>query len=223
MRVFILIKKKKLIRKDLCGEAMRLCKLLLKNEHTQTSESYALFALMCFHSARLDTKTNTENEILDLKNQDRSQWYLPLIQLGNIIMHKAVNVTSFSCYHYEAAIAAEHLRATSFEHTNWEKILYWYQCLYKLQPMPTHLLTMAVVCMQKEDYYSAKNYLDKLNPQDFEQRIYLYYGTKADYYNVIDNNKKALFNIDLALETVNNSLEKEYLLKKKTAFHKKKN
>lgn len=204
-----------LVRKELCTEALRLSKMLLTNKLTQLPEAYALTALMCFHSARLETKTNANNELLDLKHQNRSLWYFPLIQLGNSLMNKAVEASEFSCYHYEAAIAAEHLKARRFEDTDWDKILYWYQCLHTLQPMPSHLLTMAVVCLQKQDYTMTKRYLDLLNPADFEQRSYLYYGCLSDYYALTNNNIKAIVNIDLAIAHVSNTLEKEYLEKKK--------
>ncbi len=216
-------KKEILIRKELCGEAIRLTQMLLKNKLTRTPEAYALCALMCFHSARLETKTNAENELLDLKTQDRSKWYFPLMKLGNTMMNKAVvEQNEFSCYHYEAAIAAEHLRARNFEDTNWDKIHYWYQCLNTLQPMPIHVLTMAVVCMQNQKYTIAKTYLDDIKQDDFEQRNYLYYGAKSDYYAATKNINKAIKYIDLALNTVNNQLEREYLLKKKLALDKNK-
>ncbi len=208
-------KKEKLIQKELCGEAMRLSQMLLKNKLTRIPSSYALFALMCFHAARLDTKTNADNELLDLKTQDRSKWHFPLVELGNTMMNKAVEQDKFSSYHYEAAIAAEHVRASSFENTNWDKVLYWYQCLHTIQPMPSHVLTMAVICLQIKDYKTAKKHLDQLQPDNFAQRSYLYYGTLADYYTAINNFKKAITNIDLAIDTVNNNLEKEYLQKKR--------
>jgi RNA polymerase sigma factor (sigma-70 family) len=207
--------KDQLIRKDLCGEALRLCQLLLNHQQTQFPECYALFALMCFHSARLEAKTNVNNEVLDLKQQDRSLWHLPLIQLGNSMMYKAVETKEFSCYHYEAAIAAEHLKAKRFEDTNWNKILQWYKALYTLQPMASHLLTMAVISMQTKDYEIANTYLKQLKPEDLEQRAYLYYAAKADYYAETDNFDEALLQIDLALDAVTNTLEKAYLLKKK--------
>ncbi|MFY7672145.1 RNA polymerase sigma factor [Tenacibaculum sp. MEBiC06402] len=210
--------KEQLVRKELCGEAMRLCKLVIKNKHTSISASYALFALMCFHSARLDAKVTTENEVLDLKNQDRSKWYFPLIQLGNTMMNKAVEKNEFSSYHYEAAIIAEHLKAETFNDTNWEQILFWYESLYELQPMPTHLLTMAVVCLQMNNYVKASFYFDKVNPQDLEQRAYLYYAAKSDYYYQMNDIAKAIEFIDIALEKVTNQLEKEYLERKKSSF-----
>ena len=203
-----------LVRKDLCVEAMRLCQILLKNEHTRTPDAYALLAFMAFHAARLDTKTDAENTLLDLKNQDRSKWHFPYFELGNAMMHKAVETEYFSRYHYEAAIAAEHLKAKRFEDTDWDKILNWYQSLYELHPMASYLLTIAVVYMQKEDYDAAKSYLDQLNADDFKQRAYLYHGAMTDYYSGIHNHREALTHIKYALNEVNNTLEKDYLLKK---------
>lgn len=207
--------KDQLIKKDLCGEAIRLTQILLKKTHTRTSEVYALCALMCFHAARLETKTNAKNELLDLKHQDRQQWHFPLIKLGNTMMNKAVETQNFSSYHYEAAIAAEHLKAPRFENTNWDKLHYWYQCLYKLQPMPNHILNMAVICLQKQDYTMAKIYLGDIKAEDFEQRAYLFYAVKSDYYSKINQLPKALEYIDLAIQTVQNKYEAAYLQNKK--------
>ncbi|MEM9680385.1 MAG: sigma-70 family RNA polymerase sigma factor [Bacteroidota bacterium] len=208
-------KKERLVQQELCTEAMRLCKILLKTEHTRTSATYALFALMCFHSARLDSKTTTENEILDLEHQDRSQWHFPLIELGNTMMYKATEAEIFSSYHYEAAIAAEHLKARHFKDTDWRKIRYWYECLYNIQPMPTHLLTMSVVSLQMQDHETSKRYLDQLSAEDFAHRAYLYYGTLSDYYTATNQKQLALDHIQKALDHVTNTLEKAYLLKKK--------
>ncbi|MFV9550836.1 RNA polymerase sigma factor [Algibacter sp. PT7-4] len=207
--------KKNLVRSDLCGEAMRLCQLVIKHKQMGTPDAYALFALMCFHSSRLNAKINSNNEILDLKQQDRSQWHFPLIKLGNSMMNKAVETDQFSSYHFEAAIAGEHMRSGSFEDTNWDKIRDWYEALYKINPMPSYVLTLAVISIQVEDYSNAKVYFNKLNPEDLQQRIYLYYGAKADYYAATNNFKKAIIFIDKALETVINLSEKEYLQKKK--------
>ena len=213
--------KTQLIRSDLCGEAMRLCQLLLKRVAMRTPEVYALFALMCFHSARLEAKINSENELLDLKNQDRRLWHFPLIELGNSIMNKAVDTDDFSCYHYEAAIAAEHLCAKRFEDTNWDKLLHWYEQLYQLQPMPIHVLTMAVICMQTTNYEKADQLFKQLNPNDFAQRVYLYHAAKADYFFETDHINDALIYINNALKTVNNSLERRFLEKKKAHWIKK--
>ena len=84
-----------------------------------------------------------------------------------------------------------------------------------MQPIPIHILTMAVVCLQSSDFTKAKYYLDQLEASDLEQRSYLYYGTLSDYEFATKNIEKAVENIDLALQTVTNSLEKEHLQKKR--------
>lgn len=208
-------KKELLIRKDLCGEAMRLCKMLLKNTFTRQAKTYALFALMCFHSARLDSKISADNEIIDLKNQDRSKWYFPLIKLGDSAMVRAIETEEYSSYHYEAAIASEHLTARDFTATNWDKILNWYQKLHELQPSPFNLLNQAMVQLQRKDFSEVSALLQQINPKDLEQRAYLYYGTYAEYYLLKGKNEKALESIDVALRLVRNKSEKEFLLKKR--------
>lgn len=208
-------KKEILIRKDLCGEAIRLCKMLLKNQFTQQPSTYALFALMCFHSARLDSKTNVENEMIDLRNQDRRQWHLPLIMLGHQAMTKAVDTNKYTTFHYEAAIAAEHLKAATFEATNWNKILMWYEKLYDYQPSAFTLLNMAIVQLQRGEYAETYKILRTINPADLEQRAYLYYGSYAEYFVLKGDTKKALENINTALQLVRNEAEKQYLIKKK--------
>jgi RNA polymerase sigma-70 factor (ECF subfamily) len=204
-----------LVRKELCAEALRLCTMLIRNTTTNRPIVYALFALICFHSARIDAKTNADDELIDLKTQDRSLWYFPLIKMGDAAMYKAVEDTTFSSYHYEAAIAAEHLKAKTFEDTHWKAILKHYENLYHLQPMPIHLLHMAVVQLQLKDMTACAKLLSKLRPQDLEQRAYLYHGTIAEYYVVIEDFEKAIESIDTAIRLVTNQQEKKYLEKKR--------
>lgn len=211
-------KKDILIRKELCGEAMRLCKMLLKNEYTNHASAYALFALMCFHAARLDSKVNENQELIDLKNQDRSKWHTPLIILGNNAMNKAVETEHFSSYHFEAAIIGEHIHAGSFENTNWDKILNYYQKLQEIQPSPISILNMAIVQLQRNDYDAAYELLLKINPTELEQRTYLFYGSFAEYFIKKGQLKKAVEEIDKALELVRNESERQFLQKKKMSL-----
>lgn len=208
-------RKENLIRKELCGEALRLCKMLLKHSYTQHPNVYALFALMCFHAARLDSKANEMDEVIDLKHQDRSKWYFPLIATGNDAMNKAVACENYSCYHYEAAIAFEHVRAKSFASTDWDQILHWYQQLNALQTTPFLLLNMAMVHLQRKAYDETLALFNQIDPKDLEQRAYLYHGLYAAYLVEIGKKEEALQSLDKALELVQNEAEKAYLLKKK--------
>ena len=212
-------KKNILIRKDLCGEALRLCKLILKKESIRNPKVYALFALFCFHSSRLDSKINLDQEIISIRLQDRSKWHMPLVFLGNDAMNKAVeNEASFSSYHFEAAIASEHLRATSFEQTNWSIILEWYTKLYALQPNDTTLLNMVIVNIQLKEMNEALRLLDSIEVEKLASRQYLYHATKAEYFCKVQNIPQAIIQIDIALETVQNQSERNFLLKKKSSY-----
>jgi RNA polymerase sigma-70 factor (ECF subfamily) len=204
-----------LISKDLCGEALRLCKLLLVKEHFRRGSLYALFALCCFHASRLETKINTANEIVDLQYQDRTQWYKPLIVLGNQAMQKSFEYEERSVYHYEAAIAAEHLKANRFEDTDWPSILDLYQQLYELHPNDHVLLSMATIHLQTNQPEQAKSLLDRISSNNLNQREYLLHGGYAEYYTKTGDTKTALLEFDKAILSCSNDMEKAYLKKKK--------
>ena len=210
---------KGLIRKELCGEALRLCQMLVRQSQTQSPKVYALFALMCFHAARLDSKINEAGEIVDLQHQDRQLWHIPLINLGHNMMYKAVQDNVFSSYHYEAAIAAEHLLARSFADTNWNKIFHWYEQLYTLHHSPITLLNMAMVRLQQQQLEQVTELLEMIDPAELEQRAYLYYGAYAEYFHQNGEVSQAISYLDKALALVKNTSEREYLEKKRDSFH----
>ncbi len=208
-------KKNHLISKDLCGEAIRLCKLLLKKEQFRSGSIYTLFSLMCFHASRLESKINEHNEIVDLEHQDRTKWYKPLINVGNNALLKSTEYKDISKYHYEASIAFEHIKAKTFATTNWKKILHWYKQLNQFYPSASSLLNTAIVKIQLEDYVSAYNILENINIKNLEQRSYLLYGCYSKYHEKTGNIDLAISFLEKSLTIVNNDLEKKYLLKKK--------
>lgn len=205
----------KLIRKDICGEALRLSKILTTNEHTRTPGVYALFALLCFQSSRIDSKIKEDGEIIDLEHQDRSLWFWPLVELGNHAMMRATKTDNRSIYHYEAAIIAEHLKAKSFDQTDWSQIHTYYKLLYDLQPSHINLLNIAYVKLKLGKLEKAHQLLEQIEADKLEQRSYLYYGVLAEYHKLKKEPQKAITYINLALEKVNNKSERKYLEKKR--------
>ena len=204
-----------LISKDLCGEALRLCKLLLNKSQFRSGSLYALFALLCFHSARLESKINAAGEIVDLEHQDRSLWYFPLVELGNDAMNKAMEYPGLTAYHYEASIAAEHLKSKDFLYTNWNLIAEYYDQLYVLQPNASTRLGQAIVTIQLGQWEQAGEILESINLQELGQRAYLWYGTYADLYTRTGNLDQAVQSLEAAIQCTSNTLEKAHLSKKK--------
>ena len=208
-------KKDILVRKELCGEAMRLCKLLIDHPIICNEESQALFALMCFQAARLDSKIDEHNELIDLRFQDRSKYHMPLIVVGNVMMTKATESGRYTYYHYEAAIACEHLSAKVFEDTNWDKIIFWYKKLHEISPSPFNLLNMAIANLELGQPDKAKVFLIQVKPKDLGQRVYLFHGCMAQYFQAIKKYEEALNSYTTAISLVKNISELNYLQNKR--------
>ncbi|MEM6803765.1 MAG: sigma-70 family RNA polymerase sigma factor [Bacteroidota bacterium] len=208
------IKKDILIREDLCEEALRLCKLVLKNPHTAKPKAQALFALLCFHAARLKSKIDENKEIISLRDQDRTLWKGPLIIAGHLAMTQAVETDEFSVYHYEAAIASEHLKAKSYEDTDWDRILLWYERLQKIAPSVFTELNIAVIHIQRGALVEAEKYLALLEAKDLEQRAYLYYATQAELSKYKGERENAIQYLEKAISLCPNQAENRYLTAK---------
>ncbi|MCB0737663.1 MAG: sigma-70 family RNA polymerase sigma factor [Bacteroidetes bacterium] len=207
-----------LVREDLCAEAMRLCKMLLQNEHTRTPSTHALFALMCFNLARLNSKIDHNQQVVSLKHQDRSLWDNQLIQVGHFHMSLAVETNTLTAYHYEAAISAEHASAKTWQQTNWPNILHWYEQLNVVQPSPLIALNRAVIYVELKEFETAKVILESVSVSELEQREYLYHGLWAEYHHKKGDKQKALLAIDKALALVTNQAERVYLEGKKAKY-----
>ena len=123
------------LRKELCLEAMRLNYFLIENESTNKPSVNALMALMCFHSSRLEARTNTMGETILYEAQDRLQWDEALIEKGNCFLIKSAQGQEISKYHLEASIAYWH--STRIENTNkWDSILHLYNRSLQMEYSP---------------------------------------------------------------------------------------
>ncbi|MEL6976091.1 MAG: sigma-70 family RNA polymerase sigma factor [Bacteroidota bacterium] len=208
-------KKDTVIREDLCGEAIRLSNCLLKKKISQTSEAYALHALLCYQSARMKGRITHSGEIIRLKEQNRSVWYYPLVLVGHEAMEKAIDSHVLSHYHIEAAIAAEYVQASTYETTNWDRVLELYGHLYEFDKSCYILLNMAVLHLQKSNYPQAKQLLSDINPNELEGRAYLYYAAIAEFEFASNNTTQGIKNIERAIEMTENTYEKAFLKREK--------
>ncbi|HEY6391127.1 MAG TPA: sigma-70 family RNA polymerase sigma factor, partial [Bryobacteraceae bacterium] len=116
-----------LVRTDLCAEAIRLARLV---SHTST-EATALLALMLLHDSRRDARLDEAGDIVVLEKQDRRLWHREQIADALPLVTDALGP-----YALQAAIAAEHCKATRPEDTDWPEILRLYDLLERLQPSP---------------------------------------------------------------------------------------
>lgn len=207
-----------LIRKDVMEEALLLAHLLTENKYTQLPESYALMALICFHTSRSESRLTAEGEIILLPMQDRSKWDKSLIKKGNEYMNLAAFGDAVSTYHLEAAIAFEHCTAPSFKETNWQQILTYYNLLCHISPSPIAQLNKAVAVMMM---LGAEAALDSLNAIDDKKKLlpfYLYHSLLGELSTRLNNPQKAKQYFETAIELTQSAAEKKMLKEKIVAL-----
>ena len=151
----------KLIREDLCEEAIRLCFLITQHPLTAYPRSKALLALMCFQASRIDARLDDNNNIILLKHQDRGKWNRSLMSRGFELMEESTEPFEVSTYHLEAAIASQHATARTFDQTDWKSIYHLYEMLYQLQPNPVVAMNKAIASAYAIGRQNALNELQK--------------------------------------------------------------
>ena len=130
------------LRKDLCGEAMRLCFLLVETEGLGRADGYSLLALMCFQASRFDARVDGSGGLVLYDQQDSSRWDQELINKGNYFFVQACERGLLSRYHYEAAIAWWHTHPADSQE-KWENVLMLYNRLLVLEYSPIAALNRA--------------------------------------------------------------------------------
>lgn len=213
------IKQDQLIRKDLCAEAMRLCKIVTDHPYCKTEAGYALMALMCYHAARLDSRQSHDRDIILLKDQDRSRWHQPLIMIGNRYFGMASKANKCSIYHIESAIAAQHSRSSSYADTDWQILEKLYGILNEVYPSNMSRLSLAICRKENEKFTGALSLIEALQPSDFYPNPYLYHAVAADIYKAIDRSSLAIEHLQYALENAPTNAEKKLIAKRLSEFN----
>jgi RNA polymerase sigma-70 factor (ECF subfamily) len=134
-------------RGALCDEAIRLGRLLLRLFPAEP-EIMGLTALMLLQHARLKSRFDGDGQVVLLERQDRTVWNGPMIAEGLALIDKAVRHRRPGPYLIQAAIAAVHARALTFEDTDWAEIETLYATLEVLAPSPVVTLNRAAAAMR---------------------------------------------------------------------------
>ncbi len=132
-----------LIRRDLCEEAIWLGRLLCRL-FPGDAETAGLLALMLLHQSRAAARVSADGRPVPLAEQDRSLWDAALVSEGVEVLDVALTRHSPGPYQLQAAIAALHGTAGSFESTDWAQIALLYGSLARLDPSPVVEVNRAV-------------------------------------------------------------------------------
>ncbi len=132
-----------LVRQDLCHEATRLGRTLAELMGDEP-EVLGLLALMELQASRAVARTDAAGDLVLLADQDRARWDRPAIARGLAWLERAGPLDGAGPYQLQAAVAACHARATSWEATDWPRIVQHYDALAVASPSPVIALNRAV-------------------------------------------------------------------------------
>ncbi len=121
----------RLVRGELCSEAIRLGRLLARLMPDE-AEVGGLLALMLLHDARRAARVDEHGRYVGLEDQDRSLWDRGRIREGLRMLERALRLGRPGPYQLQAAIAALHVDAPSFDDTDWAQIAQLYGALARL-------------------------------------------------------------------------------------------
>ncbi|MCR6711936.1 MAG: hypothetical protein NVV57_04215 [Demequina sp.] len=160
---------------DLSREAIRLTRALV-DLLPEELEAQGLLALELLTEARRPARFSADGQIVLLADQDRSKWDGELSREGRGIIADCMVLRRPGPYQLQAAIAAVHSMAPSFDRTAWPQILSLYDELWSQQPTAVVELNRAVVVAEVDGPARALSIVDGLPLE----RYHLWHATRAN-------------------------------------------
>ena len=204
----------RLVRQELCFEAIHLCQLVATRPVGQIPPVHALLALMLLQSSRLNARTDADGNVILLADQNRSLWDREMIHAGLHHLALSAEGDELSEYHLQAGIAARHAVGESYESTDWVGILNDYKALLEITSSPVVLLNHAVAIAMVDGPKAGLNELSKLKDHASLRRYHLLPATFGELYERSGDYQRAAQSYREALLLTSNEAEHRFLQKK---------
>ncbi|MCU1378385.1 MAG: polymerase subunit sigma-24 [Acidimicrobiales bacterium] len=138
-----------LVRAELCDEAIRLARLVVRLLPSH-AEAAGLLALLLLTDARRSARIGPDGRPVSLDDQDRTRWDAAELTEGIVTLDRAALRREPGPFQLQAAIAALHAQAPSFDDTDWEQIALLYAELERIEPSPVVTINRAIAVAQLE-------------------------------------------------------------------------
>lgn len=198
-----------LVRHDLCREALRLGEILLELM-PEEPEVLGLVALMELQASRAAARTDADGNLVLLADQDRSRWDQTRIARGLAYLDRAGVIERVGAYQLQAAIAACHARAASWEATDWRLIVAHYRALARVAPSPVIELNRAVAIGLADGPEAGLSALDQLDASALRD-YHLLPAARADFLRRLGRWAEAAGEYRRALDLADNAREQTFL------------
>ena len=195
-------------RRDLADDAIWLASMIALSLPRQP-EALGLLALLRLQHARRSARFDESGQIMMLRDQDRSRWDVAAIDEGVGLLARASALQRPGRFQLQAAIAACHCEAESWQETDWLQILTLYDRLVMLDPSPVVRLNRAIALAQVEGPKAALSEVDGL--VEPLRGYHLLYATRAELLRSLGRWDQASAADAEALRLTNNVAEQRLL------------
>lgn len=204
----------KLVREDICEEAIRLATLLVQHAAGNQPKTHALLALMLFSAARLPARVDDDGNLLLLKDQDRSLWSQPMIARAMFHFAQSAAGEELSVYHLQAGISACHCAAKDYASTDWHQILALYDLLADRDHSPVVALNRAVAVANVHGPEAGLAALEEIQNHAALTSYHLFHATRGEFELQRKNHIAAAAHFQKALELAALKSEQAFLAEK---------
>jgi RNA polymerase sigma factor (sigma-70 family) len=198
-------------RRDLAEDAAWLAGLMVRLMPDEP-EALGLLALMRLHLARARARFDDAGNLILLQDQDRGRWDEERIASAIVLLQRAASLQRPGPYQLQAAIAACHAEARTWEETDWRQIIALYDVLLEVMPSPVVELNRAIARRYREGAPAALTDVDRL--ADVLDGYYLFHATRAELLRDLGREPEARAALTRALELTDNPAERALLQKR---------
>jgi RNA polymerase sigma-70 factor, ECF subfamily len=168
-----------LVRADLCIEAIRLARLVVELV-PDAAEAHGLLALLLLTDARRSARTTVDGTAVSLEDQDRSRWDRDVITEGEVVLDHALGLGRPGPFQVQAAVAALHAQAPTWEATDWVQIAALYGELERLAPSPVVTINRAVAIALADGPHVGLLVLASLDVDERLERYQPFHAARAE-------------------------------------------
>ena len=196
-------------RADLCGEAIRLGRLVV--ELLPEPEAIGLLAMMLLHDSRRAARTDGGGELIVLEEQDRARWNREQIREGRELTERALRARRVGPYAIQAAIAAVHADAARSDATDWAQIVAFYDLLLNMNPSPVVELNRAAAIAMKDGPARGLDLINALLARGELANYHLAHSARADLLRRLGRTDDSLAAYATALKLTTQEPERRFM------------
>jgi RNA polymerase sigma-70 factor (ECF subfamily) len=185
---------------ELCGEALRLSRLLVGSPATATPGAEALAALLCFQASRAAARRADDGGWLLLAEQDRARWDHTSVTEAFSRLERAAVGGALSRFHLEAGIAACHAAAATYQATDWSRIVFLYDVLREHAPSPVVDVNRAIAVAMARGALAGLDELDAIPERSLMSRYPYALSAYAELHASLGHDEEARAYLRRAIE-----------------------